>query len=404
VLGVSLGPLPSVLQSPPTLTTLYRNHRFVVSAILRTRVIPREVILRGHIQNGVTEIIELAVLVKHAKRFTALAHSSAFLHTLAARGAIRDVREGTRVPSGGASPEDLRHAEIVRFGVRYQLASEFTSFVGVDEGTRIASLQQAWRERRAQRRRHNEKREEWASSAVLRSWGQWGVGVVARALALALGGAQVQPSRGRAMPSRYATSAISSSSSARSASPTSWRQPDVGHDDAQDGYWTEDSVSSVSTMSSLNSDSSVHVHRPTRRRWVSRRGAGRRAPPREPSPDINIVTLTPTLEPRPTPQTEDLRLIELQAFDGSFPAGAALMSVMGRDAAEEAAVAAQLGIEEDVWATVLAVEYLERTLQDQLELLDGLLIKVMEFIERKVGRTRFEELRAHANGLKRNMI
>jgi len=37
-------------------------------------------------------------------------------------------------------------------------------------------------------------------------------------------------------------------------------------------------------------------------------------------------------------------------------------------------------------------------LQDQPELLDGLLAKAFEFIDRRIGRARFEELRAEAKG------
>jgi len=49
---VRLQPHPPILQSPPSLTTLYRNHRFVVYAILRTHVIADAATLRGEVQSG----------------------------------------------------------------------------------------------------------------------------------------------------------------------------------------------------------------------------------------------------------------------------------------------------------------------------------------------------------------
>jgi len=91
--------------------------------------------------------------------------------------------------------------------------------------------------------------------------------------------------------------------------------------------------------------------------------------------------------------------MQLQAWDGSFHATENLMDVMGRDVATEAAVAAQLGVDEDTWATVLVIEYLVPKLQDQPELLDGLLMKALEFVDSKIDRARFEELRARARGL-----
>jgi hypothetical protein len=72
---------------------------------------------------------------------------------------------------------------------------------------------------------------------------------------------------------------------------------------------------------------------------------------------------------------------------------------MGRDLATETIVAAQLGVEVDIWATILTVEYLVHTLQDQQELLDGLLVKVLEFAEKRLSSARIDELRVRARGL-----
>ena len=401
---VGLQPHPPILQSPPSLTTLYRNHRFVVYAILRTHVIPPAVTLRGEVQNGRTNQISHTVPVIPTKRFSSLAYSSAFLHALAARNGIRDVRDGRRIPEAsthGATPEDVRKEEIVRLGVRYQLASEFTSFVGVDEGATVEALQRAWRDRRAERRRERRGHiMNSAISAVVQSWGAAAnmiVGVFSWFL-----GSEPVPTRTSShnvdtnVPGGFSIPSPSLSQSSRSSS-TGSDASDAGQEGGENGYWADDTAS---TMSSLSSHDSVRVFRPTRRRWVR---WPRRPAPRAPSPDIHATssstTLNPALRSRPAPRTEDLDLIQLQAWDGSFPATASLMDIMGRDLATEETVAAQLGVEVDIWATILTLEYLVHKLQDQQELLDGLLVKVLEFAEGRISRVRIDELRVHARGL-----
>lgn len=403
-------PHPSILQSPPSPTTLYRNHRFVVYAILHTRVVPPRVILRGEVQNGQTKQIELDVPVIRAKHFSSLAYSSAFLHTLAARSVIRDVRDGKRIPESstyGATPEEVRKEEIIRLGVRYQLASEFTSFVGVDKGETIETLQRAWLDRRAERRRERQRHVVgWAISAVVQSCGVVANTIVgAFSWALGFGSAPKQPpiiaptrisNINTSVPGGFSTPSPSSSQ----LSGSSWalsNASDAGQEGGKDGYWADDTAS---TMSSLSSHDSIRVFRPTRRKWVR---WPRRPTRRAPSPDIHATSSSTTLDPalrlRPAPRTEDLNLIQLQTWDGSFPATQNLMGVMGRDVATEAATAARLGVEEGIWATVLALEYLVHKLQDQEELLDGLLVKVLEFAEEKIESARLEELRVHARGL-----
>lgn len=398
ILGVQLQPHSAILQSPPRLTTLYRNHRFVVYAILCTPIIPRAVILRGKVQDGQTEQIELTVPVIRATRFSSLVYSSAFLHTLTARSIIRDLRGGQCIP------ECDTQREIIRLGMRYQLASEFTSFVGVDEGETVEALRTAWRRRLAERRGYPT---DPVSSAAAKCWGIVTNIPGAFWRFFRFGGARKQPpivtptpirsgNRNINVPGQFSTPSPSLSLSSRSSRARS-DASNAGEEGSDDGYWVDDTVS---TVSSLASHDSVRVFRPTRQRWMRR---PRPPVPRVPSPDIHITSHpgAPTLSVRshPAPRTEDLGLIQLQAWDGSFHATENLMGVMGRDMATEAAVAAQLGVEEDIWATVLVIEYLAHKLQDEPELLDGLLVKVLEFAESTIDRARFDELRAHARGL-----
>lgn len=72
-----------------------------------------------------------------------------------------------------------------------------------------------------------------------------------------------------------------------------------------------------------------------------------------------------------------VRLVRLQSFDGSFAPTAELEGIVGPGTLAEAG---KLGIDKTVWATVLAVAYLQKYLKGQPELLEGLLEKAMDFI------------------------
>ena len=84
------------------------------------------------------------------------------------------------------------------------------------------------------------------------------------------------------------------------------------------------------------------------------------------------------------PPLEDsvLHLVRLQSWDGSFSptsefatlvSDAALQSREGRD------------VDRKVWATVLAIAYFQKHIVGQPELLNGLVEKSMEYIERMRG-------------------
>lgn len=88
--------------------------------------------------------------------------------------------------------------------------------------------------------------------------------------------------------------------------------------------------------------------------------------------------------PQSTLSTEDrvLALIRLQSFDGSFSIGSQLQGIIGNDLLSEAR---RSNVDQKVWATLLAIAFLRKYMQDQPELLDGLVEKALEFVSRRVG-------------------
>ena len=94
---------------------------------MHTETIPKRVIIRGK-ANG--KDVFISVDVESAK-FSRKLSGPPFIHTLAARGLIRDLEEGN---TKGKRSEAAQRREIVGLGEYYQLASSYTSFVAVDHG------------------------------------------------------------------------------------------------------------------------------------------------------------------------------------------------------------------------------------------------------------------------------
>ena len=82
-------------------------------------------------------------------------------------------------------------------------------------------------------------------------------------------------------------------------------------------------------------------------------------------------TETPPAAPTP------FDLIKLQSFDGSFVMDNSFVGIVGKQAADKYQ---DLNLSKPVWATILAIAYLQIHLTNQPELLDGLVEKATEFI------------------------
>ncbi|GJE93119.1 von Willebrand domain-containing protein [Phanerochaete sordida] len=116
---------------------------------------------------------------------------------------------------------------------------------------------------------------------------------------------------------------------------------------------------------------SLHGGMMPRGRHVDRNATGAAAGPDEMDVDA-------TEEGDLATEAKVLKLIRLQEFDGSFPPVATVEKIIGKPCLGEAA---NLQVDQKAWVTALAIAYLREHMKDQPELLDGLVEKVMEYLQ-----------------------
>lgn len=107
-----------------------------------------------------------------------------------------------------------------------------------------------------------------------------------------------------------------------------------------------------------------------------------------------LFGVSSTLQPV-QPRDDVERLVRLQSFDGSFSASEELAQILGHDALAQARTKQ---VDAKVWATVLAIAYLQKHLRAQPELLEGLVEKAAAFVEQVYGDD-FSALLRVAEGL-----
>ncbi|KAJ3482315.1 hypothetical protein NLI96_g7056 [Meripilus lineatus] len=76
-------------------------------------------------------------------------------------------------------------------------------------------------------------------------------------------------------------------------------------------------------------------------------------------------------------ETPVVRLVRLQAFNGSFALNDEFTEILGKDAVGKGKAE---GVDDTIWATALAVAFFRKHLADQPELLDGLVEKATDFV------------------------
>ncbi|KAA1467195.1 hypothetical protein DENSPDRAFT_832185 [Dentipellis sp. KUC8613] len=405
-------------QSPTRIGTVYPSLRFVAFAITDAKHVPKEVTLSGVLNEGGTQVT-LTVPVRLA-RFKPL--DEGMIHSLAARHLIRDLEEGGAPHLQG---EALR-TEIVKLGVEYQVASRYTSFVGVDVGNTIRQrAEQREREREERENRRNRGRASRNVDAQQESEDSWDdymqkafdaiTGVFSWVLGYSSG------PRGRTIPGGWTSrreSRSRSSTRSRSVSSHDPQDDDAGNFDDQtggeedirddDGY---ESRESFSTLSSLESFSSWEAPRSRRRH----RSPRRRQPPaverRSPSPRVQQMPNSPVQERSPVTPTsanastriapDVIELVHLQQFDGSFALRRELGDIVGQRAIDEAKNL-PAGVDQTLWATAVAVAFFTKNLgpEGQGELLEGLREKIGEYLQsRGIGKDEFDQLVDRAKGI-----
>lgn len=350
---------PLIQQSPPEsrIPEMSPSTRSLYFAIIPGKTVPRRVVVRGK-ANGKEVFVHVDV---ESVKFGRNLSGPLFIHTLAAHQLIRDLEDD--VTKGELSEIDQRR-RIVKLGEYYQLASSHTCFVAVDNGETHPG--------------HREQQVSSDPSTTVTSL----LGAVWRYLSdetslfqpLITGG---PPRKRRAdgLPGGW-TTAEGIDSGAPSEADTS----DGDCDENQDDWTTQDSDCSLSTLSSLESCSSVDTRCPTRRSSSEQR---RNYP--GPSSQISYAPPPPVSSANDKPEEFsplpiDLRvttLVQQMSAAGSFAMTDALGEIIGRGVLEQS----RLWGDEELAATALAMVYLEKNLGEYLELWQVLMEKGMEFVK-----------------------
>lgn len=412
---IQFPPPPFIRQTPSVIQTLYPGIRLVVYAILQTDKIPSKVTIRGTLGDG-EEVLDLSVPVEPIRLSlpspSSRARSAAkamLIHTLAAHRFIQDLQEGR-----GANAK----VPIAELGERYQLASEYTSFVAIDSGeirTRQASERHergvvadaperhgrgAVAGSRRERRQGRNDPNEWIDvpgnepdDTQDSGYVAWALGALWSRFSWVLGYGQPVTTNARQheMRETAATGRVDDDAAG------------VDEDDESDDSDLEedyDSAATYSTMSSLESyssrDSSPGRSRPRRRPPVvepepspppSRPQSESRSPSPEilPRPSGGLRDVDSSAQ-KPAPLQRNIPipvvdLVRLQAFDGSFILGRELERIVGPAAVNEWDHLRD--VESEVWATALAVAFLEKHSSGQAELIECLKDKIMDYIDGK---------------------
>jgi hypothetical protein len=364
-----IAPQPLVQQSPPELSIpeMYPSHRTVFFAIVHTKTTPKQVIIRGKVDGKDESICVDVESVKFGRRLS----EPPFIHTLAANRLIRDLERKT-------APRE----EIVRLGEYYQLASSHTSFVAVDYG-------------QVHPRPQIQQQSTTVSTTVTSLVGALWQYIIDPIASFGSPVASGPPRRGQndGLPGGWF-----SSESADSEVPSDTDEDTEYSDNSEDhDDWSSDNT--FSTLSSLESHSSVNIHQTRRpRRQGSTHRQSRTLSPQVPySPPLLPPSPTGGLEKfKPLPLNPGvLTLVQQMSASGSFAFTDALGGIVGMEALKEAR---EWG-DEELAATALAMAYLEKNLGDHLEVSQLLTEKGMEFVKNHPNGGKFGEMLDRARAI-----
>ncbi|KAF9654277.1 hypothetical protein BDM02DRAFT_77575 [Thelephora ganbajun] len=366
---------PLVQQSPPesSIPDMYPSSRSVFFAIVPTETAPKQVVIHGK-ANG--KDVSIRVDVESAK-FSRRLSEPPFIHTLAAHRIIRDLESGN---AKGKQSETTQRREIVRLGEYYQLASSHTSFVAVDYGE--------VRPHYGRQQKHTDISTTMASLAST----IWQYLTDPTSLFRSpTAGSQPRQGRGNGLPGGWSTP-----DSVDSGVPS---ESDAEYSDGSEDYddWaSQHSNDTFSTLSSLESYSSVEIARRTRRSGSKHQRSHIFSPqvPYAPPPASSMTTEIERFKPLPIdPHVETLVL--QMSTSGSFALTDALGRIVGREALEKA----KSWEDEELAATALVIVYLEKNLGDHLEMCQVLTEKGMEFVKTHPNGGKFSEMLDRARAI-----
>ncbi len=357
--GASSYTSKNVQQAPTVIHDLHADVRLVIFAIfqLRKSFSPREVILRGKV-DGTGEAFQLVVPIRGVQLsdFDPLLPP---IHTLAALHLIREHEAGL-VPlprSTNGNVHEARRQAIVYLGTRYQLVSRHTSFVAIENGSQTPSG-----------RHHHQI---------------GGLLSTLRSVLTAFTVPSPSPSPSTTPDEILNTTPIPGGwpGSPRPIDRRSRHRRVPGEDDAEN---SDDTAETYSTMSSLEGSSSERSY------WteeeleeLSEEDVNLQ---RSPSPQFGHdpnISRPPAIQDSHippaallSPQVSDL--LSLQRADGAFILNDSMKAIVGQRAVEEGV---SMGVNSEVWATVLCVAFLHKHLTSQNELRNDLLLKAYEFLQ-----------------------
>ncbi|GJE93155.1 von Willebrand domain-containing protein [Phanerochaete sordida] len=358
--GIPVGEMSegsTIRQAPATVAAIYSGHRFIVSALVEDAdsASPTEVVLSGQ-RDGLGDVIACSVPVKVVD-FPADHPRRGLIPILAARRLIMDLDDASLT-----DPSLSTCDRILALGTTYQLASRLTAFVAVDTRTddpvalAIEHLDELSVSDDGPATRGKRQREAEVNNAkqIADAYNRYKHAVLGAASTPAVpvttynsGGSYSRGKGGKGLGKGGAMrpTAVARRTAGRPGTrQRSCRKPPAD------------------TPSLPSSSASGPVEEPPAKRVHI---------------DDDDAAVQGQVGRNITVRPEVLvALVRLQAFDGSFPTDGSLVAIVGGAALDEAK---DLHVDEKVWATLLAVAFLQNHMQDR-DLRDGLAEKAMEYV------------------------
>lgn len=387
--GEQSGPL--VLQAPHKIEAIYPGHRLLVSAMIKDSgfFLPQDVVLRGQ-RDGEGEPIEIRVKVDTVDPEKD-DDTIPLVNTLAAHRMIAELED----PRNDLfNDEEQKKATIIRIGEQYQLASRYTSFVAVGELLSSYSKEPATESTAG----------ESFSRLAVNFFGDASTSTDDVSTERRQDGKEGQdddwdigrPDPTPAPPPRHRNYLgharlliVDSPFQESSESP-----PTTGTlYSCLSRYTTVDNAplpiprdrERQGPQDLINPSSCGPVLQAPTSSSVSGHGARIQSAMLQPK-TVGFANDKSSEVAKPTPnsplETPVVRMVRLQAFDGSFSPSDELVQIIGKE--DIITIGRAKGVDDSVWATIVAIVYLKKHLSDQRELLDGLVEKAMEFIERSL--------------------
>lgn len=362
-------------QAPQVLPTLYSGNRFIVFALLKHRdlVIPDKITIHARAGDGVSE---LAFNVPVDELAQPLDDSQPqLIHTLAARKIIQDMDDNDR----NTNSLEIKAATI-HLGEQYQLASRYTSFVAVDNNNATIAdpVRQVY----------------LPLEATVSRPRLFGGGPP---LALPAGTSARARVGGKSPRKAMNMSPVDPANDSEGDEQHEREQEEVDEDDYDAVRYTHSSGSEgESEGGEHDTNEAADESAPRKRIKLSAKAEAAPAPaPISLSAFASGVGLDEEEDGYSEEDDDDdereetassgtldnkiLALIRLQSFTGSFPPSRELEAIVGLGTLDQADL---IPVDKTVWATVLAVAYLQKNMANQEDILDGLTEKAMGFVGR----------------------